>query len=266
VDGHGSLEIILDILSLPNEWDNHSVVDTVEILLFNGVEIPAAQGIPLFDATLSRFRKHGSQQQDSWLLVRIQCMLPFFDPPQSGIDALRRIVAEFHLGHHWESRDVVQAVGYCRCEDGLQFLKEAGADNGRLNQLGEAWLDAIAAIDTRQSRELLLSFIDPDLTGLPEGVAFNRDDHLATHIARIADADPEVKSRLMELCATDLPQHRRLLLAKTIGRFPDFDAVLAGLNLIDDTVSPAVPFEIAQQLEGLRGKASARHDRKHIHA
>lgn len=177
-------------------------------------------------------------------------MLPFLDPPQVGIDAIRQIVAQFHFDRHWEFRDVVQAVGHCRCEEGLQFLREIGEDRGRLNQLGEAWLDAVAVIDTRQSGELLLSFIDPNLAGLPEGVAFDRDDHLAAHLARIANADPQAKGRLMELCATDLPQDRRLLLAKIIGRFSDFDAVLAGLNLIDDAVSPSVPFEIREQLEG----------------
>jgi hypothetical protein len=249
VDGGGSLEIVLDIMSLPNESDNHFVADTIETILFNGVQVPAARVVPLFEAALTRMRKHGWQQQDSWLSMRMLCLLPFLDPPQRGIDALRQMVAEFHSDRHWEFRDVVQAVGYCRCEEGLPFLREVGADKSRLNQLGEAWLDAVAAIDTRQSRELLLGFIDPDVTGLPDGVAFDRDDHLAAQIAQFANADSQVKGRLMELCATDLPQHRRLLLAKIIGRFVDVDAVLAGLNLIDDTTSPSVPFEIADQLE-----------------
>jgi hypothetical protein len=128
-------------------------------------------------------------------------------------------------------------------------LREIAADKDRLNQLGPAWLDAVAAIDTRQSRELLLSFVDSSLTGLPDGMAPDRDDHLAAHIAQIANTDPEVKRRLMELCATDLPQQRRLLLAKIIGNFLDLDSVLAGLNLIDDAVPPSVPSEIARQLE-----------------
>jgi hypothetical protein len=250
LDGHGSLELVLDIMSLPNEWDNHSVVNTIETLLFNGVQVPAARAIPLFDAALNQLRKHGMQQQDSWLLARMLSLLPFLDPPQTGIDALRQIVGQFQFDRHWEFRNVVQAVGYCRCEEGLQFLTEIGADKGRLTQLGEAWLDAVGAVDTRQSRELLLSSIDPNLTGLPDGITFDRDDHLAAHIARIANADPQAKGRLMELCATDLPQDRRSLLAKIISRFADFDAVLAGLNIIDDAASPSVPFEIADQLEG----------------
>lgn len=249
VDGGGSLEIVLDVLSLPNEYDNYSVVDTIETLLFNGVQVPALRVVPLFRAALARMRKHGWQQQDSWLFAQMLSLLPFLDPPDDGIEALRQLVAEIHFDRHYEFRDVVQAVGHCRCEEGLPFLREIGADKDRLNQLGPAWLDAVAANDTRQSRELLLSFIDPSLTGLPDGMAPDRDDHLAAHIAQIANTDPEVKRRLMELCATDLPQQRRLLLAKIIGNFLDLDAVLAGLNLIDDAVGPSVPFEIAQQLE-----------------
>jgi hypothetical protein len=248
VDGDGSLDTILKILSLPNEWDHHSVVNAIETLAFNGVRVPAARVVSFFDAVLNRIRKHG-WQQDSWLLTRMLCLLPFLDPPERGIDALQQMVAEFHFHSRWEFRDVVQAVGDCRCEEALGFLREIGADRGRLNQLGEAWLDAVVAIDKRKSSELLLSFIDPDLPGLPDGVAFDRDDHLAAQIAQIASKDPYVKSRLVALCATDLPQHRRLLLAKIIGSFVDVDAVLAGLNLIDDAVGPPVPFEIAQQLE-----------------
>ena len=243
------LEIVLDVLSLPNEYDNYSVVDTIETLLFNGVQVPALRVVPLFGAALARMRKHGWQQQDSWLFARMMCLLPFLDPPDDGIEALRQLVAEIHFDRHYEFRDVVQAVGHCRCEEGLQFLREIGADKDRLNQLGPAWLDAVAAIDTRQSRELLLSFVYPSLTRLPDGMAPDRDDHLAAHIAQIANTDPEVKRRLMELCATDLPQQRRLMLAKIIGNFLDLDAVLAGLNLIDDAVALSVPFEIAQQLE-----------------
>jgi hypothetical protein len=250
VDGYGSLEVVLGILSLPNEWDNHSVVNTVETLLFNGVLVPATRPIPLFEAALNQIRKHGWQQQDSWLFARMLCVLPFLDPPEAGIDALRQFVAQFKFDRHWEFRDVVQAVGYCRCDEALQYLSEIAADKDRLNQLGDAWLDAVAAVDTRQSRELLLSFIDPTIAGLPEGVSFDRDDHLAAHIARVANADPQAKGRLMELCATDLPQTRRALLATIISRFADFDAVFAGLNLIDDTLSPSVPFEIREQLEG----------------
>jgi hypothetical protein len=178
------------------------------------------------------------------------CLLPFLDPPEAGIDALRQFVAQFTFDRHWEFRDVVQAVGYCRCDEALQYLSEIAADKDRLNQLGDAWLDAVAAVDTRRSRELLLSFIDPAIAGHPDGINFERDDHLAAHLARVANADPQAKSRLIGLCATGLPQKRRALLAKIIGNFADFDAMLAGLNLIDDAVSPSVPFEIREQLEG----------------
>ena len=108
----------------------------------------------------------------------------------------------------------------------------------------------MASINARPAHDLLLGFIDPDLAGLPNGIAFNRDDHLAARIADIASADPQAKSRLIQLSVTDLPQGRRLLLSKIIGRFADLDAVMAGLNLIDDAASPSVPFEILQQLEG----------------
>ena len=115
VDGYGSLEVVLDILSLPNEYDNYSALNSIETLIFNGVQVPAKRVIPLFEATLNQICKHGWQQQDSWLFARMLCLLPFLDPPEAGIDALRQFVAQFNFNRHWEFRDVVQAVGYCRC-------------------------------------------------------------------------------------------------------------------------------------------------------
>ena len=250
VDGQGSLELVLDVMSLPSDYDNHSALNSIETLIFNGVQLPALRVIPLFEAALDQMRRHGWQQQDTWLFARMLCLLPFLDPPEAGIDALRQFVAKTNFDRHWEFRDVIQAVGYCRSDEALSYLKEIAADKDRLNQLGDAWVKAVSAIGTEQSRELLLSFIDPNIPGLPEGVFFDRDDHLAPQIAQIAKTDPHAKSRLMELCATHLPEKRRALLGKIIGRFADFEAVLAGLNLINDSLSPAVPFEIREQLEG----------------
>ncbi len=42
---------------------------------------------------------------------------------------------------------------------------------------------------------------------------------------------------------------KRLLLAKVIGRFGNLGAVSAGLHLIDDGVSPSVPYEVWNQVE-----------------
>ena len=135
VDGQGSLEVVLDVISLPSEWDNHSALNTVETLLFNGVQVPAVRAIPLFEAALDQIRRHGWQQQDSWLFARMLGLLPFLDPPGAGIDALRQLVAQTNFDRHWEFRDVVQAVGYCRCDEAISYLKEIGADKDRLNQL-----------------------------------------------------------------------------------------------------------------------------------
>ena len=36
-------------------------------------------------------------------------------------------------------------------------------------QIGDAWVNAVAALDCPESRNLLLGFVDPDLPGLPVG-------------------------------------------------------------------------------------------------
>jgi hypothetical protein len=46
-----------------------------------------------------------------------------------------------------------------------------------------------------------------------------------------------------------LPSAKRGLLAKVIGQLGSGDAVSAGLNLVDDTASDPVPYEIWRRLE-----------------
>jgi hypothetical protein len=47
----------------------------------------------------------------------------------------------------------------------------------------------------------------------------------------------------------EISSKKRLLLANVVGRLHSPEAVMAGLNLIDDTTSPAVPHEIWEQIE-----------------
>jgi hypothetical protein len=58
-----------------------------------------------------------------------------------------------------------------------------------------------------------------------------------------------IEQRLLRLCDTELPAAKRLSLSKIIGRLGTPDAVLAGLNLIDDKANPPVPYGICEQVE-----------------
>ena len=96
---------------------------------------------------------------------------------------------------------------------------------------------------------MLLSFVDPNLPGLPREPDFTRDDVLSARIAELARQDQETKQRLIQLCETEFPPPIRHVLAMAIGRIGDLQASIAGLNLIDDSTRPPIPRANWEQVE-----------------
>ena len=139
IDGHGSGDMIFEVMSFPDEWDGSQRVGAVEILLFNGVPLPADRTLPLLDPFFDRFRKYGLQQQDIWMVTRFLCVLPFVNVPAKGIEKVRQILTELRVPDY-ELRDVVEAVGHSRCDEALKFLREIATDEAKAKQLGDAWI------------------------------------------------------------------------------------------------------------------------------
>ncbi len=78
--------------------------------------------------------------------------------------------------------------------------------------------------------------------------SYNRE-LLASHIAALARSEAEVRERIFQLCNTTLPPTKRDVVSKVIAQLGAPDAILAGLNLIRDSASPPVPFDLRQGLE-----------------
>jgi hypothetical protein len=248
IDSHGSSEMIFEIMSLPDEWDNWPRISAYEALLFNGVTLPADKTLALLDSCLDRFRKYGVQQQDEWMVIRFLCLLPFVDDPKKGIDKIRELISALRIHSHELGR-VVEAMGHSRTDAALPFLRDLVSDSRVAQQLGDAWIRAVGAIDTADARDLLLSFVDPRLPALPVEVEFGRDDVLVARIVALMKRDRAVGQRVLQLCETEIPPAKRALLARVVSQFGSVEGVSAGLMLIDDAASPQVPYEIHQQLE-----------------
>lgn len=248
LDSHGSSNEVFKVMALPDEWDNYGRVEAFEALLFGGVVLPTESTMTLMDPCLERWRKYGVQQQDQWLLKRYLCLLPFVDDPAKGIERMQQLISELRICGY-ELREVVDALGHSRCDQVLPVIVELGSDKARAEQLGDAWINAVAAVNTPEARNLLLSFVDPELPGLPAEVTFSRDDVLVARIADLARADHAIEQRLLRLCDADLAPTERELLAKVVGQLGNVEAVAAGLRLIDDAARTPVPYEILKQFE-----------------
>ena len=248
IDAQGSADLVLEVISLPGEWDGWQRVDAAERLLFGGVVLPSGPTLALLDSFLELSKKHGLQDQERWLLKRFLCVCSFVDSPPTGIRKIRDILAGQKWFPPYELRDVATAVGHSRCDEALDLLLELAADRVRAEQMADAWTNAVAALDTPAARNLLLSFVDPAIPGLPLEILFNRQDVLAARIFDCARRDPAIEARLRELCAPGLPAPKRSLLSKVMNWLGTPEAVLAGLNLLDDRAQPPIEFDTWQQL------------------
>ena len=166
----------------------------------------------------------------------------------AGIAKIGEVVMELKL-RTYQLRNVTAALGHSRRPEAVGVLIEFGSDDVLVKQLGEVWINAVAALGFPESKQLLMSFVDPDIAGLPAGLTFERDDVGAARLKELALRDTAIRQRIFQLCTTQLPPFKRALLAKVVGMLGTTEALVAGLNLIDDAATPPVPYEMWKQLE-----------------
>ncbi len=249
IDSAGSTELILELLASQDRWNGWPVVQALDTLLFNGIVLPTDETLGIFNTLLGHVRSHLWDDQQVGLLIHALCLLPFVANAAAGVAKIREVIAELKL-RTYQLRDVAGALGHSRCPEAVALLREFASDEAIIRQLGEAWINAVAALDFPESRQLLLSFVDPEIPGLPAGLSFEREDVQAARLAELAQRDAAVRKRLLQLWTMQLPVlKRRLLLARVVGMVGATDAMVAGLSLIDDTADPQVPYEIWKQLE-----------------
>lgn len=252
LDAKRSAKLVLELMELPGRWDGWTRVGALENLLLSGVWLQLDEVLKILEPTFQDLRPYGmfSDDQARWLFARYLCVMAFVDPPGPGIAKIREFVSGFKFPAY-DLGTVAAALGDSRCDDAIDVLMEfAGPDGKGVDALGESWIEAIAALESARSSEILLSFVDPNAK------LFSRDflpDHrhgdlLARLLAERAAKDKVLKGRLVELANSDLPSAKRLLLAKVFGEFTSEDDRLEGLCVLRDDGS-GVPYELVRSLE-----------------
>ena len=110
---------------------------------------------------------------------------------------------------------MVTALGHSKCDDAIDVLLDVEITGGnRLKEIAGEWIEAVAELNTTESRQILLSFVDPNMKFSRADSPLDYLEHqkLASHIAKMARAEPEIRDRLYLLCAGQLPTRARLLL------------------------------------------------------
>ena len=161
---------------------------------------------------------------------------------------MREVIAERRLRPH-ELRELITALGENRSDAAIEILYELASDGQTFEQCEDNIINAIAALDTPRGRELLLGFVDPDIRAIPLTRRPRREDILVTRLTELAQHDPEVAARLRNLCERKLPEFNRHVLSRVMGGLGTAEAMLANLNLVDDTEPSSIPQGLSDQLE-----------------
>jgi hypothetical protein len=141
------------------------------------------------------------------------------------------------------------ALGHCRCGDALPVLRELASSEMQFKSMEDSWINAVAALNSPEARQLLLSFVDPSISGLPFETKLEREDVITARLVELATHDEEIEGRLLALCSVELPPRKRALLARIVGAIADEEAILQALKLIHDAATPAIPYELYRSME-----------------
>jgi hypothetical protein len=250
IDGRGSTDVILEVLAVPSQWDESRRVETAERLLLSGVVLPTDLALSIVDGAADAMKRNGRQNGSEWVLKRALCLCPFTDDPAKGIDKMRDVLAARLLAPY-ELRDLVVPLGESRCDAAVDLLREFASSPDAFKEFSDTWPGAVAKLGTPAAHDLLLSFVDPDISGLAAEPRLDRDDSLVWRIAELAKKDMKVEARLRKLSERDLPPLKRHLLARVLSRMPTAEALQANLNLIDDALPSPVPRGTWEHVEGV---------------
>jgi hypothetical protein len=248
LDGLGSTELIFRALSITGRFNGWPIVGALETLLFNGVTLPTEETLKLFDTIREQVGPHLYNDQHAGLLAHALSLLPFVEDASVGIQKVRQVIADLKIRSH-ELREVATALGNSRCNEALGVLRELASDKINAGLLGDAWIDAVATLDSPEARQILLGLVDPQIPAPPFDIAFDREHVVATRLVELARRDGAVEQRLIQLCAVQLTAAKRSLLARVISWLGTPEAGLAALKLIDDNAIPTVPYETWKQIE-----------------
>jgi hypothetical protein len=248
LDGPGSADLIFGALLMSARFNGWQIAETLETLLFNGVTLPTEQTLALFDGIVEQVRpNYYNSSNDRGLLVKGLCLLPFVDQPDAGIKRVRQTVADLKI-RGYELRDVVTALGHSRNGEALTAIQEIAADENTARSIGDAWIEALAALDTAEANEILLSLVDPELK-VAFNPAFDRPETVAARLAELAARHAKIRERLLQLCSLNVPEPKRSLLAKVVAWLGTPEAVVASLGLLDDGAERSIPYDTWKQFE-----------------
>jgi hypothetical protein len=252
LDGRASFQFVLDILNFPESgrwlygaWPR---INCMEALLMQGVVLPSAKAWEILEPVIQHATAHRYDSQQMGLLTHVACIVLFTDDVAGDIGRVGQLLKENRFSVEGV-RTLMKALGACRCDEALVLLRELIETETLAQHLGDGWIDAIYQVDSEDSRNLLLAFVDPSLPPVPMELMRQYDGGLVAKLAEMAAGHAEVQARLFALAHTDLPRAQGVLLGKVLAKMGTIDAILHALDLLRDDDASGASYELHKRIE-----------------
>jgi hypothetical protein len=102
-------------------------VQVLDSLLSQGVILQTDKVLAIFDKILASLRSRFWNEQEAGLLIHALCVLPFIEDSKAGVAKIREVIATLKI-RRYELRELVAAVGYSRCTEGVGLLRDLASD------------------------------------------------------------------------------------------------------------------------------------------
>jgi hypothetical protein len=241
LDPKASADLVRDIIELPGVpgSDGWTRVGALRALVFGGAVLTTDAMLRLSDPILKDGGRRMYDRDYSRLLMDCLSMFAFAEDPEVGVQRIRASLARITYWPH-EVRDLITALGQSRSEHAVPLLVQVAHEHrDSIDQMMDVWTDALAALDTADSRRTLVGLAVAGFgpVELPIRLEFATADRLAAHIAAIVRADEAVKERVFAECKGNPLAGQREVLGKVVARVGSLEAVFTGLQLLDDGTS-----------------------------
>jgi hypothetical protein len=238
LDGRASADFVIETLTPPGHGDGYARMNGVRALLQSGAALTLDSMLAVLDPAIEHTLSQGLyNEQNLSLLVDCLELLPFSDDPARAITRIEEVMARFeHRPYHF--RDLVTALGYTRSEAVVPFLLNLARGKGGLQNMEDAWIEALGRLNVPAARRALLSFIDPEIPWMGVDITFDyrNSERFAAYVSEWARLDPPLKQRLIGFSESTLTPMQNQLLPAIYNKLSTEDALLAGANLLRRTM------------------------------
>lgn len=251
LDGRQSRDLVLQAMALPLEWDGWARSEALVQLLRVHPRLPMDAVLAVLNPTIEYTLRQGVfSDQNADLLKRCLGLLALGDDPERGVARIQEVLSRARLGgYHF--RDLASSFARNGSEQALDLLVEiANTAGAGFDSFGQEWIAAVGLMDLSRARDMLVEPIDPRVEPIVPALQMFPEE-LAKQIARLARTNPAIMTHIREICAMDLMPGQRQILAYVVAELGDEETVLAGLRLIRDDVTPAIPHHLTKAVENI---------------